>query len=328
MYRKIKAPLLFNIIPICLVICALQGYFVSESFSWGFYGHKKINRMAVFLLPYDMIGFYKTNIDYISLHAVDADKRRYIDDSEAPRHFIDIDRYGERPFDSIPKQWSIAVAKFTEDSLKAHGIVPWHINLMLSNLTKAFQEKNDEKILRLSADIGHYIADAHVPLHTTRNYNGQLTNQKGIHGFWESRVPELKGEGYNYFVGKARYIEKPLDKIWSIVKESYSAKDSVLLFEAQLNSTFASDKKYSFEERGNKMVQVYSKEYALEYEKILDGMIERRMRQSIIDVASFWYTAWVNAGQPELRSANKYIETPDTLNNSSFGTKTIPGHED
>jgi len=328
MNKKIKLPFLFNIALVSIAICAFQVYFVSKSFSWGFYGHKKINHIAVFSLPSDMIGFYKANIDFVSLHAVDADKRRYIDDSEAPRHFIDIDRYGEHPFDSIPKQWSVAVAKFTEDSLKAHGIVPWHINLMLSNLTKAFQEKNNEKILRLSADIGHYIADAHVPLHTTRNYNGQLTNQKGIHGFWESRVPELKGEGYNYFVGKAKYIEKPLDKIWSIVKESYTAKDSVLLFEAQLNSKFASDKKYSFEERGNKLVQVYSKEYALEYEKMLDGMIERRMRQSIIDVASFWYTAWVNAGQPELNKPSNDHFVPDSLTDIPITPREIHGHED
>ena len=30
-------------------------------------------------------------------------------------------------------------------------------------------------------------------------------------------------------------------------------------------------------------------------------MIERRMRLSIASTASFWYTAWVNAGQPDLR---------------------------
>ena len=29
-------------------------------------------------------------------------------------------------------------------------------------------------------------------------------------------------------------------------------------------------------------------------------MIERRMKQSIEAVASFWYTAWVDAGQPDL----------------------------
>ena len=66
----------------------------------------------------------------------------------------------------------------------------------------AFIEKDSDKILKYSADLGHYIADAYVPLHTTENYNGQLTGQKGIHAFWESRLPELFSEDYNYLVDK------------------------------------------------------------------------------------------------------------------------------
>jgi hypothetical protein len=31
-------------------------------------------------------------------------------------------------------------------------------------------------------------------------------------------------------------------------------------------------------------------------------MVERRMRQSIFATASLWYTAWVNAGQPDLKN--------------------------
>jgi hypothetical protein len=40
-------------------------------------------------------------------------------------------------------------------------------------------------------------------------------------------------------------------------------------------------------------------------------MVERRMRQSIYAVASFWYTAWVNAGQPDLKNLahQKFSET-------------------
>lgn len=313
------------------LIILVQLLFNEIGFAWGFYGHKKINRMAVFTLPPEMIGFYKNNIEYISEHAVDADKRRYAVEKEAPRHFIDIDNYGSNPFDSIPKSWGDAVNKFSEDSLYAHGIVPWHVNLMLHNLTEAFKEKNEEKILKISADIGHYIADAHVPLHTTRNYNGQLTNQKGIHGFWESRIPELKGDDYNYFVGKAKYIDRPLDKIWSIVKASYEAKDSVLNFEAELTKKIAPDKKYAIEERGQKMIRVYSKEFAAEYENMLNGMVERRMRESIITVSSFWYTAWVNAGQPDLNKFNNIIQNigADTLiQQIKSSTIQLQGHED
>ena len=70
-----------------------------------------------------------------------------------------------------------------EDHFSEHGIVPYHLEITLANLTKAFENKDKASILRISADFGHYISDAHVPLHTTTNYNGQLTDQVGIHAF-------------------------------------------------------------------------------------------------------------------------------------------------
>src|SRR5437763_361495 len=119
--------------------------------SWGFWAHKKINRMACFTLPPEMFSFYKHHIDFITEHAVDPDRRRYSDPEEGPHHFIDIDHYGAHPFDSIPKYWKDAVAKYSEDTLKAYGIVPWYINLMLYRLTDAFKEKNADRIIYLSA---------------------------------------------------------------------------------------------------------------------------------------------------------------------------------
>ena len=254
----------------------------------------------MFTLPPEMISFYKKNIDYLTTHAVDPDRRRYSNPDEAPRHYIDIDHYGQHPFDSVPQHWKDAVKKFTEDTLKAYGIVPWYVETMMYRLTQAFKEENADRVLYLSANIGHYIEDAHVPLHTTENYNGQLTNQVGIHGFWESRLPELLSDNWDFFVGRAQYVDKVNDRIWQIVKESYTAKDSVLKFEAELSKQFSPDKKYSFEKKGNAMVKVYSADYSEAYDKMLDGMVQRRMRQSIFDVGSFWYTAWVNAGSPDL----------------------------
>ena len=267
---------------------------------WGFFGHQRINRMAVFTLPPEMVTFYKKHIDYITEHAVDPDKRRYGVKEEAPRHYIDIDHYGADAFKVVPIYWNKAVDKFTEDTLMAYGIVPWHIDVMVRRLQDAFKKEDIDRILHLSADLGHYIADAHVPLHTTENYNGQLTNQRGIHGFWESRIPELKAEDYDYFVGRAKYIDSPIKTAWKIIKESHAAVDSVLKFEADLNSRFPTDKKYGFENRGNMLVKTYSQEYTNAYDKMISGQVERRMRASILMVGNLWYTAWVNAGKPDL----------------------------
>lgn len=279
-------------------------------YGWGFWGHKRINNKACFTLPPEMFGFFKKHIDYLTEHAVDPDKRRYSDPEEAPRHYIDLDHYnlGVHAVDSIPHYWKDAVAKMTEDTLKSYGIVPWHINVMQYRLTDAFREKDVDRILYLAASLGHYVADAHVPLHCSENYNGQMTNQVGIHGFWESRLPEMFGEGYDYFLGRVHYIAKPQEEAWKIVEASYAALDSVLTFERTLNGKFSQDQKYAFEQRGGTTAKVYSQDYSTAYNKMLDGMVERRMRSAIIEVGSFWYTCWVNAGSPDLSNLeNKEI---------------------
>lgn len=272
--------------------------------TWGFFGHKKINELAVYTLPDGMFGFYKANMEYLIEHSVDPDKRRYGVVGEAECHYIDMDRYADsahpNPFDNVPRRWVDAVAKYSEDSLRMHGIVPWNVYNVQMKLTYAFKAKDVAKILRYSAEIGHYIGDSHVPLHTTSNYNGQKTGQRGIHGFWESRVPELFSTDYDFFVGKSFYISSPLNYIWDRIEESYAGVDSVLGFERNLNSNFPEDRKYSFESRGNTSMKVYSEGYSNEYSDMLDGQVERRMRTAVTSVGSFWFTAWVDAGSPDL----------------------------
>ena len=118
---------------------------------------------------------------------------------------------------------------------------------MKYQLQKAFETKNVDLILKYASEIGHYIGDAHVPLHTTENYNGQLTGQRGIHGLWESRIVEMDAENYDYFVGKGKYISNMNDFAWNAVYTSHMAVDSVLRFERELTAAFPSDKKYSYE---------------------------------------------------------------------------------
>ena len=318
--KRILRPAIFLCV---LLLCYFQ------SFCWGFFAHQKINYYSVFLLPPEMMVLYKPNISFLSEHAIDPDKRRYAVKEEGARHFIDIDYYGKYPFDSLPHKWKDAVAKFTEDTLQSQGIVPWHVQVMLGRLTLAFKEKNFSKIMKNSAELGHYIADAHVPLHANSNHNGQYTNQKGIHGFWESRVPELLADKeWDFMIGKATYIKDPGVYIWDRVLESAKASDSVLRFEKELSQQFSADKKYSFEDRKGKVIRQYSTAFSLAFNKKLDGMIERRMRLSIQSIASFWYTAWVNAGQPDLKElANKKFSEADIKEFEELNSKWNSGEK-
>lgn len=267
---------------------------------WGFFAHQKINRLAVFTLPPEMIKFYKYHIQYLTEKAVNPDKRRYAIKNEAPRHYIDLDVYGDSAVYKMPRYWKEAVEMYSEDTLQAYGIVPYHVARMSFWLTEAFKNRDIDQILRLSADIGHYISDSNVPLHTTENYNGQLTGQYGVHGFWESRLPELFFEEYDLLTGQAEYVENLQLYAWKGVIEAHEALDSVLLFEKKLTSKYSDSKKYGYEERGNSTVRTYSFRFSKDYHIRLNGMVERRMRTSIKMVGDFWLSCWVKAGQPGL----------------------------
>lgn len=281
------------LIAFIVLFCGSKGH-------WGFWAHKRINRLAVFRLPAEMQVFFKKYIDYLSENAVNPDKRRYAVVGEAERHFIDLDVYGDSALIVLPRHWQTAVKKIGEDSLRRHGIVPWHIQIAAAQLTAAFKERNTARILRIAADLGHYIADAHVPLHTTRNYNGQLTGQDGIHGFWESRLPELFAEDYDMWLGPAVYRKDIAGDIWKAVEGSHAAMDSVLFFERQLTEGFKVDKKYSFELRNNVLTRMHSREFSEKYHRMLTGQVERRMRASVQMVGDIWFTCWIDAGQPDL----------------------------
>ncbi len=275
---------------------------------WGFYAHSLINRLAVYSLPSEMLGFYKKNIDYLADNSVNPDKRRYAVKDEAPKHYIDLDVYPDSVKKKLPTLfWNQAVELYSEDTLMAYGIVPWQIQKMKFQLTQAFVKKDLKQILRISADLGHYIGDANVPLHTTQNYNGQLTNQIGIHGFWESRLPELFSQNYYLFIGKAEYEENVARRSWNAVLNAHVALDSVLLFEKKLSLKVAEDKKFTIEERNGITIRNYARSFSKDFHEILDNQVERQMKASIKMTSDIWFTAWIDAGQPNLDGFAKAV---------------------
>ena len=285
------------------LLCLLSG--------WGFFAHRKINRLAVFTLPVTMLPFYKHHISYLEEAAVNPDRRRYADPEEGPRHYIDLDAYGDSAR-TLPLMWSAAVAKVGEDSLVARGTLPWHMQSVYFQLRDAFMLQDPERVLRLSAELGHYVADAHVPLHTTSNYDGQKTGQIGIHGLWESRLPELFFADYEFLVGRATYLDNVPKAVWQMVLHSNQLVDSVLREEQKLAAKYGGQK-FSFETKGKQTVKVFSAAYSRDYHRALQGMVEAQMRASVKALGDLWYTAWVDAGQPDLAGWQTYRPTEQEL---------------
>ena len=277
--------------------------------SWGFYAHKSINKHAVFALPSEMNSFFIHHIYDLEKRSVNADKRRYIDSTEACKHYIDMDLYGVNPFDSVPIIWFDAKEKYSKDTLINRGILPWVIYWEYHKLIAAMDTGSVMDVVKYAADLGHYVADACVPLHTTYNYNGQHTNQDGIHSLWESKIPELIND-YDFYIGKAVYLDRPLRFSWSLVRESFELVNTTLTLEKNLSQTYLEDNKYMPFTKNSEMTQQYSLEYILDYNDVLNGMVEKRMERAVFATASFWYSAWVDAGQPDLMKL-KNIDATD-----------------
>lgn len=276
-----------------------------DGFSFGFAAHRKINRMAIFTLPPEMIGFFKHHIEYITERSIDPDRRAHAIVGEAQRHYIDIDHFGENPFDIMPRRWNEAVEKFSEDTLQLYGILPWHVNVMMRRLTQAFQDEDVDRILYNATHLGHYISDLCTPLHTTKYYNGRTPQQRGIHALWESRLVELYANSYNYFVGRAEYIASPPDRAWELVEESHAKVDTIYLVFDSLMVNLPSDVIFAHEMRGQSTQRTFSRVFSHAMHEAMNGMVERQMQRAVKSVGDFWFTAWVDAGQPDLYKLEK-----------------------
>lgn len=278
-------------------------------YAWGVWGHEHINRAAIFALPEEMRYFFYNHADFLTQEATVPDLRKYTmgDKTEGPRHYIDMEDYGMYDFDSVPLTLKDAKERFSEKDMQANGILPWHIQEMTEKLTKAFRDGRRNEILFLAGDLGHYIGDAHMPLHTSSNHDGQLTNQKGIHSFWESQLPEYYGENYNLKVEDPVYLKDVTAASWDIIRHTHSLVDSLLKVERDEINAFAGKDIYRRDAKGEiaKNIfgrNVYSDEFAAAYHTALKGMVNDQMRRAVQVLSNFWYTAWVNAGKPDLNS--------------------------
>ena len=274
--------------------------------SWGIWGHEHINRAAVFALPMQMRTFYYNHADFITVESTGPDMKRsvYNDKSEGPKHYIDIEGF-DRPLDSLPRTTADKSKIYADSTLQKLGSLPWQIQDMMAKLTKAFKDGHKSEILLLSADLAHYLGDANMPLHTSLNYDGKLTGQPGVHSFWESRLPEIFGNSYNLNTREAKYIDDFTKETWRIIKKSHQLADTLLAIDRKVRASMPEDKLYKKDDQGNQLKTKYntpiqSDEYANAFHTALNGMVQEQMKTSITAVADFWYTAWVNAGKPDL----------------------------
>lgn len=263
--------------------------------SWGFKAHRKINQLAIQFIPNkELYTFLKKESAFISEHAVDADIRKFSNHAEITSHFIDLDTYLHR----FSKDSLIALKKFQveylDSSLLKHGVLPWTIKRNYYDLIRAFQKGDKSRILRKITDLGHYVGDAHVPLHTNSNYNGQYTGQLGIHSLWETQVPELFLDTLIPSIDSVSYCPDIMPMIWEVIFQSYEESHHVLKSEKVLRDSLRA---FNSENKGRIN---FSQDYREEFMKRMNIEISERFISSARCSAIIWYSAWIEAGQPKL----------------------------
>lgn len=287
-----KRSLLFSIGLLC-------GLFLLSG--WGFLVHRTVNQLAMYQLPKDLRQFFYTNKEYIVRNSVRPDERRNSDKTEAPKHFIDAEPYGDSSLWKMPYQWEAAVSRYSKDTLEKYGYVPYVVMHLKEKLTNAMRAGKKDSVLFYAADMGHYIADAHVPLHTTVNYDGQLSNQRGLHSLWESTVPELELTNYNlYQRHRARYLKQPDVAIFNACRGGFQLLDGVLNLEKEVSKNFSDSTKYRYQMRNGRQSRSYTSAFARAYGKALGTTVNDRLLASARLISDFWYTCWIDAGKPNL----------------------------
>ncbi|HOZ86724.1 MAG TPA: zinc dependent phospholipase C family protein [Bacteroidia bacterium] len=273
--------------------------------SWGVFGHEKINHTAVLALPEGIQLFFYNHIDFITQESTVPDLRKYTlnDEHERPRHFIHLESYGG--IKEVPQNLVDLNKKYDQEFVSHHGILPWHICRLTDMLTRAFREKRKTEILFLAADLGHYVADAHMPLHTSLNHDGELTGQRGIHSFWEAQLPDLFGKEYTFKVREAKYMNAIEKEVWTMIYSSHQLVDTLLIADKNLKKNFPEGNIYLKESNGNIAKNkfnkpIHSAAYSKMYHDALNHMVENQMQKAISFTADLWLTAWINAGKPDL----------------------------
>lgn len=276
-----------------IVALALVLFLPSSSFAWGAAAHRFIMIRAIELLPDDIKPFFHANADELVLRSTDPDLWRSIGWEDDPNHFIDFGapEFGPYPFRALPREYGAALEKFGIGTLKKNGMLPWRFAEEFGNLRRALEgfaqnaRYAPANTVLFTAVAGHYIQDAHQPLHATINYDGQMTGQAGLHSRFESDLFERFQARLAIHPAAQPPIADARDAAFDALLASYKLVDPLL----------AADKAAI----GSK--DTYDDEYYEKFFAAVKPILEQRLTESIEKTAALMTGAWQAAGRPVLR---------------------------
>jgi hypothetical protein len=262
----------------------------SRADAWGFEAHKWIMDRAIALLPAELRPFFDANRATVVERSIDPDTWRTAGFAEeSPNHFLDLDweGFGKYPFAELPRDLQAAIAKFGRERIEEMGMVPWRTEEFHGNLRRAFESYARRPFSRFdivfySASMAHYVSDAHVPFHAVFNYDGQLTQQWGIHARFESSMFERYRDRLTVTPKPIAPVRTPRDFIFDRLLEGTQLVPAIL--KSDLTAIGTRD--------------VYDDAYYDAFFKANRAVMERRLGESAAAVAALIAGAWEAAGKP------------------------------
>jgi len=155
----------------------------------------------------------------------------------------------------------------------------------LEKLKKHWKDKENDSALLEAARIGHYVADLHQPLHTTENYDGQLSGNRGIHSRFEHKMLKDRIDKLNLVYSSATYINDPLAQIFEVIRQGYPSVEKIMKADGLAQKSANIDSYWYFQRLFEQTKEI----------------CENRISGAIFMTASLWYTAWIDAGSPVLK---------------------------
>jgi hypothetical protein len=252
--------------------------------AWGPNAQRLIINHAVDTLPSDVRGFFEANRSYLVQHVNDTLNLVDKNPSERNNHFIELDKYGKFPFEVLPRSYQAAIAKYSKSKINATGLLPWQIGVYSQKLTEDMKTGRWEEAKRDAAFLANYVAEASDPFNTTENYDGKMSGQSGVNERFNSVLIDRYGSFFPMNPHDASYINDPTDH----------AFDSCLSAHSQVETILLADKK------AKQGLSSYTDEYYDRFYNLTAASLIKQLSDASNDVGSYWLTAWINAGRPQL----------------------------
>ena len=269
---------------ILLILILLPG--PSALFGWGENAERLIINKAVDTLPDEMLPFFQANRQYLVQHVTDVEEPNAKNAASATSNYIQIDHYGPFPFSALPRSYNAAVTKFTRRTIDQYGVLPWQIGTYSKKLTDAFRAHNWEEAKLSAAILAHYVAAAHDPFNTTINRDGSQSGQPGVNERFNSGLVDRYQLFFFLKPNDASLIHDATDHAFEMVLGAHSWLENILLADRRAHEGLSS----------------YSDDYYDRFYQQAGVVLVRQLSEASTDVGSYWMSAWINAGRPQLPS--------------------------